>query len=299
MANQPTIKHLVLSGGGMWGLSCYGALRESEKAHFWNINTIESIHSTSVGAVLAVMLALRYDWETLDDFLIKRPWSQVFPFNLYSLVSAIDKRGIFDKTNIYTMFDPLFKGKDLSLEITLQELFEVNGMDLHFFSAELNGGENFAEVDFSHLTHPNWKVLDAVYCSCCLPILFSPFFEEGCERCYVDGGILNNYPLSHCLAKDGTKPESVFGIQKTYRKTDTTAVTTESSLFDYLLVTVTKIVNMVKNARPDATTECHELGIPADVTNLYDVYLACSSLEERAKLIEYGADCWNKREQGV
>ena len=35
--NKNTIKHLVISGGGTYGLSAYGVLRELHKNGFWSL----------------------------------------------------------------------------------------------------------------------------------------------------------------------------------------------------------------------------------------------------------------------
>ena len=73
--------------------------------------------------------------------------------------------------------------------------------------------KKFEKIDFSWKTHPDWKLLDVVYCSSCLPILFSPFLtEEG--DCYIDGGILNNYPVIHCQNAIEDH-DTIFGIIKT------------------------------------------------------------------------------------
>jgi len=90
------IKHLVLAGGGVCGFSTYGALRESHKSGFWDINNIESIYSTSVGAIFATILSLKYEWSVIDDYLIKRPWQHLFKFNMYSIINSFQNMGIFD-----------------------------------------------------------------------------------------------------------------------------------------------------------------------------------------------------------
>ena len=46
--NEPkekTIKHIILSGGGIAGFSYYGALKETAKQGLWDINNIK----TSIG----------------------------------------------------------------------------------------------------------------------------------------------------------------------------------------------------------------------------------------------------------
>jgi predicted acylesterase/phospholipase RssA len=283
-----TIKHLVLSGGGIWGLSCYGALRESAKSYFWNIESIESIHATSVGSVLAVMLALKYEWDTLDDFLIKRPWGQVFPFNLYTIVSSVDKRGIFEKGCIYDMFTPLFKGKDLSLNITMKEFYDLNGINIHCYSTEINNDEKYTKVDFSHTTHPDWKLLDVIYCSCCLPILFSPYLEE--DKCYVDGAVLNNYPLASCM-NTIENPDEIFGIKKASIQKHK-QINTQSSIFDFLLYFIMKGINSGETG--GSVKIKNELEIKANAMTLYDMFVTTSCMEERIKLIQYGSESWTQ-----
>lgn len=356
---QVLIRRLVLSGGGIWGFSCYGALRESAKANFWNIDNIVSIHATSVGSMLAVMMALKYDWDVLNDFLIKRPWHQIFKFDLYSIISSVEKRGIFDKKCIDDMFEPLFSGKDIPIDVNMKDFYDKTGVELHFFSVQMNN--NFCKVDFSHTTHPEWRLLDVVYCSCCLPILFSPFLhtlpisrprltslqveldknengnaianssaslndtlapdnlerkfplENGVEEgdCYIDGGVLNNYPLIQCVEQsldesdknndddddnDKTdnqmeKTREIFGIKKTNTNKQKT-VNTSSTLFDYILLFLGKIISII-NTNNSEIQIVNQLNIPAESTNIYDVYLATSSQEERRRLIEYGSDTWN------
>jgi len=105
LAESPKkIKHIVCSGGGITGFAFYGILREANRAGMWNFDDIETFYGTSVGSVLAVMMSLNYDWQTMDDFLIKRPWNNVFSFNMYPLVEAISKRGLFDVKSIEETF---------------------------------------------------------------------------------------------------------------------------------------------------------------------------------------------------
>ena len=56
-----------------------------------------------------------------------------------------------------------------------KEFYEINKIDLHIFSTELN---KFETVDFSHKTHPDWRIIDVIYCSSALPIVFSPYMKE-------------------------------------------------------------------------------------------------------------------------
>lgn len=107
------IKHIVCAGGGVTGFSYYGIIRECHKKGLWHLEDIESMYGTSVGSIFIILLSLNYDWETLDDFLIKRPWNNVFNFNIYSIFESFNKKGIFDIKSIRETFLPVFNGKEI------------------------------------------------------------------------------------------------------------------------------------------------------------------------------------------
>ena len=69
-----TIKNIVIPGGGALGFQYLGALQKLEKENFWKIENIESIYGTSVGAIIGAFICLKYDWETLNKYIIERPW---------------------------------------------------------------------------------------------------------------------------------------------------------------------------------------------------------------------------------
>ena len=90
------IKHLVIPGGGPTGIKALGALQYLEQNGFWSIHEIETIYATSAGAILSVLLCLKFDWETVNDYVIKRPWHDVFPIKVQNVLDAYTKKGIFD-----------------------------------------------------------------------------------------------------------------------------------------------------------------------------------------------------------
>ena len=107
---QDVIEHLVVSGGGTYGLAVYGALKHLHINDVWDLSNIKSCHGTSIGSILLVMIIFGYDWETLDDYLIKRPWHNVFKIDWTKLLDMIDNCGIFEKNVYIHAFEPLFKG---------------------------------------------------------------------------------------------------------------------------------------------------------------------------------------------
>ena len=296
------IRHLIISGGGVFGFSCFGAIREYCRLGLLEINNIDSIYATSVGTMIGVFIALKYDMGEVEEYLVKRPWNRVFPFTLPTILSAVERRGIFDQSALNEIFLPFFLARDLSIDITLREFYEITRVDFHCFSTEIS---ELKSVDLSHKTHPEWKLMDAVYCSSCLPILFAPFFHvtaDGKNECYVDGGLLENYPLQDCLdaiseAKKEKTEEigaekteetapSVLGICKKNNRDPVTPLDPGSStLLDYILYLLNKII--YRDFKPPTQID-NEITIELPHTNIYDVYLAATFPEERRRLIQLG-----------
>ena len=277
------IEHLVICGGGITFFISYGALKESHAVGMWNIEDIKSIHGTSAGAMMALLIALKYDWQTMDDYLIKRPWQSIFKFDMNSILGAFEKRGIFDISLIEDIFFPLLKGKDMSENITLNEIYERTGIELHVYATELN---SFTLEDISYKTHPDWRVVDAVYCSCCLPGLFSPIVKENCV--FTDGGFLLNYPVDTCLKNCAEDPDTVLGISR--KVTNDPSFSDQSTLLDYFMFIVSKMIEKVSTFLPSSTRILHEIEIKCNLPSIYDIYLATSNQEERVRLIQEGVE---------
>jgi predicted acylesterase/phospholipase RssA len=273
-----TIRHLVISGGGQTGFTFYGILKEAEKQGFWNINDIKSMYGTSIGTFISVMLCLKYDWETLDDYFIKRPWQEIFKIDLYSVIQSFEKRGIFNVQTMENMMGPLFAGVDIPMSITMKEFYDINGIELHFFTTELN---TFKLVNISHKTHPDWRVIDAVYASCTLPIIFAPLIRSG--ECYIDGGALCSYPMKTCIA-DGSKVDEIFGVKKSFLVDS--SITESSSLFDYLMVVFKNIIIFMNGFETGLIP--NEILVNGDHITIDNILSLSISKEERQKNIEIG-----------
>ena len=99
-----TIKHLVFSGGGPSLIQALGALEHLEENKFVDLNTIVSIYGTSAGAIVGTLLCFKYDWSTLNDYILKRPWLDVFPIKIQSIFDAYTKKGVFDGKTLEKCF---------------------------------------------------------------------------------------------------------------------------------------------------------------------------------------------------
>ena len=240
-----TIKHLVISGGGPLGLRYLGALEKLEQEQFWKMNEIESIYGTSIGSIIGTFICLKYEWDTLNKYIIERPWHDVFKVSVKQIFDSYHNKGLFDKKIVELIFKPLLNAKDLNLDITLKELYEFSKIDFHIFTFELN---KFETVELSHKTHPDLSLLQALTMSSSLPGIFMPTIIDNC--CYLDGGVMSNYPLNECL-RDHTNKDEILGIKSSYDKeTDifkNVSVTNETSLLDYAMCITVNSMNFIRN----------------------------------------------------
>ena len=214
--SKTTIRHLALSGGAAGGLYIYGALKTAHEKGLWKHENIKTIWGTSAGSMLAVCLALKYEWSVLDDYLIKRPWSTVFKMDIMRLWN---EQGIMGKEVVEDVMTPLFAGKGLKVSMTMEDFYLETGIEIHLFLTELDCLKSeFCSVDVSHKTHPTWRVMDAVYASCCIPFVFIPYeiseFTEMIEkrRIFLDGGIVTSFPFSNCIQSPEVDESEVLGF---------------------------------------------------------------------------------------
>jgi hypothetical protein len=270
-------------------------------------------------------MALNYEWEVLDNYFIKRPWQELFNFSLNTFIQFYQKRGLFGVEIIRGILEPLFRAKDLDIDkLTLVEFHTATGVEHHFFAIRVH---DFELMDLSYRTHPEWRVLDAVYASACLPPFFQPLYiprgedsvgeageagEAGGEapryEWYTDGGFLANYPVDNCLqrcmgAEVGGEPYSILGFNlydRDYmRKLSNDGLNLLEYIYVILSILIYKITGLIRAGRGVGMgvgmgverPPVHELRIYPNFKPASDIVSMVNSAEERAQMITYGVTC--------
>lgn len=234
-----TIKHIVIGGAGITGFKFLGILQHLNEKEFWKIEDIESIYATSVGTIIGVFLMLKYDWLTLNKYIIERPWKDAFPISGENILNTFYKKGIFDQRFFEIILKPLLEALDLSLEITLKEFYDYCKIDFYLYTFELN---NYVTEELNYKTHPDLPLLKAVAMSCALPYVFSPICFD--NKCYIDGALMAQYPLNYCL-KNVNTVEEILSINVDNISSDKTIIDNESSIIDYFSKMIIKTVNFI------------------------------------------------------
>ena len=285
---MPLIKHLVISGGGPTMIQTLGSIQHLEENKFIDINNIETIYGTSAGAIIGVLICLKYDWTTLHDYIIKRPWKEVFPVNIQNIFDAYTKKGIFDDKTVIKCFKPLLDAKDISLNISLKEFFEYSKIELHMFSFEVNA---FQIEDISYLTHPDLSLINAIQMSCALPVLMSPICTDG--KCYIDGGVTCNYPLKNCI-ESNKNIEEILGFKNQYDNNNKNQIDSNSTLLDFIMSFLFKLIHSVSSNNLTQTSITYEVICNTDFLSISTLKSALYSIETREKLYTSGIESATK-----
>lgn len=277
-----TIKHLVFSGGGPILLKMLGAIQHLEKQQFLDMNNIESIYGTSAGAMLGILICLKFDWETINDYIIKRPWHDVFIIKVEKIFEAYAKKGIFDSKIIEKCFKPLFDAKDISLNITLKEFFELSKIELHMISFDIN---EYATIDVSYLNYPDLPLLLALQMTCGIPVLIKPVCID--DGCYIDGGVSCNYPLNYCI-NSGKNIDEILGFKNKYA-VEKNFITETSNIVDFLLHFLFKAILNLNTDKSQPSIK-FEVTCCATYLNISVLHNTFSNIEIRKELFNAGIE---------
>jgi NTE family protein len=233
------IKHIVISGGGISGFSTYGALRFLSKQNFWKLDEIKTIYGCSIGAFIGVVISLGYDWDWLDDYFEKRPWEKIINIGINEILNLYEKKGVLDISFVEKALEPLLTAKGLTKDCTFEEFFAYTKIDIHMFTVDINLNE-LKTINLSYKTHPKLPIFKGVYMTMSFPFLLKPLCEDG--HCYIDGGIIDNYPLQYCINDTECDTNEILGIINEWGNfMEKYKVTDKSSIIDYLRVLMRKM----------------------------------------------------------
>lgn len=189
-------KNFVFEGGGVKGIAYLGALEVIGDRGI--LSGIERIGGTSAGAIHAVLLGLGFNQKETKDIL----WS--LNFNLimddsWGLIKdthrLIEEFGWCKGEFFRNWIGKLIKQKTGNSESTFADIEVMKAQrgfkSMYFLGTNLSTG--FSEV-FSAEHTPRICIADAVRISMSIPLFFAAR-RSGRGDVYIDGGVLDNYPI--------------------------------------------------------------------------------------------------------
>ena len=262
-------QRIVLSGGGIRGVAYIGVFMELDKRGF--LKNIKEVLGVSCGAMFGFAHILGYT-----------------PIEMFSLGSSLDfsllqnidpdvalnyfiTYGVDDGANLEKFLESLVKNKGFSKSITFQELYDKTSIYFRCYAVELNSS---SLMEFSYKTTPNYKVLFALRASMCIPGYFTPISDD--SKMYVDGGILNNYPVDLLTLEE---QEHTIGV--TFNDFHTIREKIESlEEFVYQIISCSYAINKKKSIFFEIVIPCGH----------FPVWKFDASYEERIYLMDCGSN---------
>ena len=275
-------KHLVISGGGPTLIQTLGAIYHLNESKYIDFDKVETIHATSAGAFIAITLCLKFDWDTINSYIINRPWEEVFDVNLYSIYESYNKKGIFDNKTFEKCVKPLFDAKNVDMNITVKEFYELTKIEIHFFTFEINV---FEIIDVSYKSFPDYRLMDVLQMTCALPVIISPVCVDG--KCFIDGGVYCNYPL-YLLLETNVNHDEVLGFKNIYDNYES-CILKDTSLLDYILKFICKLIYKLNPNEKDVSIN-NEVICNCDLMNFNTLKHAIISQTERRRLFNNGIE---------
>lgn len=132
---------------------------------------------------------------------------------------------------------PLLKAKNFDETITLKNFYEYNRIDIHLYATNINTPK-LEKIDISHTTHPDLLLITALQMSAAFPIIFQPIIID--NNCYIDGGLLNNFPLNDCIEQQKCNTDEILAFKNIWNNNNK-SVDETSSIFDFLLIIMKKM----------------------------------------------------------
>lgn len=183
------LKNLVLSGGGVTALGFLGILKLLYEHDL--IKEIEHYIGTSMGAIISYLLTIGFTHNELLEF------SKLFNFSKITEDIKLDNflcnYGFIDMNNIKIILKNISNVKNIDNDITFIQHYEKTKKKLSITGTCLS---DFKLYYFNYENTPDMKIFDAILISCCIPLLFQPIEHD--NKCWIDGGIINNFPIDYC-----------------------------------------------------------------------------------------------------
>lgn len=190
-------KNLVFEGGGVKGIAYVGAMRKLEELGI--LGQINRVGGTSAGAINAMLVGLGYS----NDETRKILWDMDFKKFMDSDTGFIrnglrlfKSYGWFKGDFCHSWIGSLVAAKAGQSNATFAQIEALKEKksfkSMHFMTTNLNTG--FSEV-FSAEKTPDTPIADAVRLSMSIPFFFAAKRHGSRQDIYVDGGVLDNYPV--------------------------------------------------------------------------------------------------------
>jgi NTE family protein len=193
--NLENIENLVISGGSIKGFCFIGAIKYLEELNI--IKQINTFTGTSVGGCLALLLNIGYTSKELTELFTNINIDYYKDINLDKIINFFETYAIDDGNKILNILKIVVLNKlNININnkydenITFKQLYEFTNKKITIVGCCLTDMDT---IYYNYEETPDVKLFDALRITFSIPFIFTPIKLD--DKIYVDGGLLNNYPI--------------------------------------------------------------------------------------------------------
>lgn len=187
LASQYNFNTLVLSGGGSKGFAMLGSIQYLYDKGY--MDGVINFIGTSIGSIINYLLIIGMKPDEIVTYLCTHKITDKLKH--FNLVSMINRGGAVSFSIIQETLEKITLEK-VGYFLTLKDI--KNKFNKHFVCVTYNLTEDKVEY-LSHETYPDMPVLIALRMSANIPFIFEDF--KYFNNYYIDGGILDNFPVEY------------------------------------------------------------------------------------------------------
>jgi len=191
-------------------------------------------------------LSLKYDWDIIDDYFIKKPWNKVVNFSPEMIFNVWETKGLVGDEFIKNAIEPLLSAKELNINITLKEFYEYNKIEIHMFSIDINHLP-LSLTDICYKSFPDLSLIKALTMTTAVPLLFKPIIMD--DKCFIDGGVITNFPLDICLEQTQCLNSEILAFKNHWTIDDSilsSNVNSDSNILQFWIYIMKILLNQLK-----------------------------------------------------
>ena len=186
------IKNLVLSGGGLLGISYISLFKYLEENNA--IKQIKTVTGCSAGAIFGSLFAIGYTSKEMEQIIKGMNFKEYLNITAESIINFMRLKGLESGKNLINLIKKCIKDKTDNEDITFCQIQERFNIKLSI------GVTNLTTSRFELLgchNMPNLPIYQAINASIAIPFIFEPVVINNDVCC--DGGLLDNLPIEEII----------------------------------------------------------------------------------------------------
>lgn len=198
-----TIDTLVLSGGGIKGFAYCGVFKYFEEQKYIDIK-IKNLSAVSIGSVFALLYIIGYTSKELEIEILNK---RINELSNPKIENFVNKFGLESGKGITTWIETLLLKKGFKKSLSFKELNCKFGVHFKVYVTNIS---TYKYTYFDHENTPELSVIKAIRMAITVPFFFT--MQKYNEHVYVDGALINNYPIEQSIRKDNKDNSNIIGV---------------------------------------------------------------------------------------